>query len=161
MAKSPPGREVDRSGSTSGSILSTMTVQPGNALIDASLSTREWGVVERSVNRLRESLGRDLLAVWLYGSRARGEADPAESDPDRRSDVDLMAIVDPARDSAEIGWEAHALVEEEADAAGDSPVYYSIRVYDADFLRRRREIRSFFFQEVDRDKIVLSGGALE
>jgi predicted nucleotidyltransferase len=137
-----------------------MTVRPGNALIDASLSTRERAVVERSVSRLRESLGRDLLAVWLYGSRARGEADPAESDPDRRSDVDLMAIVDPGRDAAEIGWEAHALIEAEADAVGDSPVYYSIRVYDADFLRRRREIRSFFFQEVDRDKIVLSGSAL-
>lgn len=138
-----------------------MTVQPGNVLIDASLSTREQGVVERFVSRLRESLGRDLLAVWLYGSRARGEADPAESDPDRRSDVDLMAIVDPARDAGEISWDALALIEEEADAAGDSPVYYSIRVYDLDFLRRRREIRSFFFQEVDRDKIVLAGSALE
>jgi predicted nucleotidyltransferase len=137
-----------------------MTAQPGN-VPDASLSTREQGVVERSVSRLRVSLGQDLLAVWLYGSRARGEADPAESDPDRRSDVDLMAIVDPARDAAEIGREALALIEEEADAAGDSPVYYSIRVYDADFLRRRREIRSFFFQEVDRDKIVLVGSALE
>lgn len=66
-------------------------------------------VVERLVDRLREELGQDLLAVWLYGSRARGEADPSETDPDRRSDVDLLAIVGPERRAADkverpYGW---------------------------------------------------------
>jgi len=67
---------------------------------------------------LREELDGDLLAVWLYGSRARDEAE------------------------------------------GDSPVYYSLRIYDADWLSERRRIRSFFLQEVDRDKRVLFGGTL-
>jgi len=106
-------------------------------------------------------LGDDLLAVWLYGSRARGDADPAETDPDRRSDVDLMAIVDPARVAATVSWEFAPRLEAIADVEGDSPVYYSLRVYDAEHLRDRRQIRSFFFQEVDRDKIVLYGGALD
>jgi hypothetical protein len=35
------------------------------------------------------------------------------------------------------------------DAAGDSPVYYSLRIYDTGRLHDRRRIRSFFFQEVD------------
>ena len=34
-------------------------------------------------------------------------------------------------------------------------------VYDPQWLRGRREIESFFIGEVDRDKIVLAGNALE
>jgi len=44
------------------------------------------------------------------------------------------------------------MVEAEADAEGDSPVYYSLRIFDTEWLRGRREIRSFFTQEVDRDR---------
>jgi predicted nucleotidyltransferase len=127
----------------------------------AALNDRERRVIERLLPALRAELGEDLLAVWLYGSRARGEADPTETDPDRRSDIDLMVIVDPARDANAFGWELTALVIDAADAEGDSPPYYSVQVYDADRLRNRRQIRSFFFQEVDRDKIVLAGGRLE
>ncbi len=129
-------------------------------LSGAALSERERRIVERLVGALRAELGADLLAVWLYGSRARGEADPSETDPDRRSDVDLIAIVDPARDATEIGWDFAPRLEAIVDREGDSPVYYSLRVYDAEHLRERRWIRSFFFQEVDRDKLVLHGTAL-
>jgi hypothetical protein len=34
---------------------------------------------------------------------------------------------------------------------------FSIHVYDPAHVARRREIQSFFIQEVDRDKIVLAG----
>lgn len=138
-----------------------MTVRYGNALEEATLSRRERGVVERLLGRMRREFRGDLLAVWLYGSRARGDADPGETDPDRRSDVDLLAIVDPSRDAREAGWWALPMVEEEADAAGDSPVYYSLRICDTEWLRERREVRSFFVQEVDRDKLVIYGDALE
>jgi len=40
---------------------------------------------------------------------------------------------------------------------GASPTFFSVHVYDPDHVARRREIRSFFFEEVDRDKIVLAG----
>lgn len=138
-----------------------VAVGTDNALGRASLSTVERDVVVRSVSRLRQELGADLLAVWLYGSRARREADPDESDPDLRSDVDLIAIVDPSRDAREAGWWALPMVEEEADAVGDSPVYYSLRIFDTNWLRERRAIHSFFIQEVDRDKIVLYGERLD
>jgi predicted nucleotidyltransferase len=138
-----------------------MAVWLNKALGDASLSGKERRVVERLLERLRRELGEDLLAVWLYGSRARGEADASETDIDLRSDVDLLAIVDPSRDSREVAWWALPMVEEEADVVGDSPVYYSLRVFDTDWLRERREIRSFFIQEVDRDKIVLYGERLD
>ena len=135
--------------------------QLSSALDAAALTKAERRVLERLLAGLREQLGEDLLAFWLYGSRARGDADIEETDPDRRSDIDLMAIVDPSRDAHAVRWDAGPLIEEAAAAEGESPVWYSVRVYDADRLRNRREIRSFFFQEVDRDKIVLHGSALE
>lgn len=96
-----------------------------------------------------------------YGSRARGEANLEETDPDRKSDVDLMVVVDPSSGWTGFGSNIFSLVAQAADAEGDSSVWYSPLVWDAERLRDRREIRSFFVQEVDRDKIVLHGGALE
>jgi len=132
-----------------------------SALSEAALTHGERRVVGRLLERLRRELDKDLRAVWLYGSRARGEADPSETDPDRRSDVDLLAIVEPSRDARQVTWWALPMVEEEADAAGDSPVYYSLRIFDTEWLCGRREIHSFFVQEVDRDKLVLYGDALD
>jgi predicted nucleotidyltransferase len=126
-----------------------------------ALNERERRVLAKLLDDLRNRLGDDLLAIWLYGSRARGEADAGETDPDLRSDVDLMAIVDPARDARQVGWEAMELIEAAADAEGDSPVFYSLRVFDTEYLRDRRRIHSFFLQEVDRDKVVLLGSPLE
>lgn len=138
-----------------------MAADLADILETAALNDTERRVVARILDRLGSKIGPDLLAVWLYGSRARGEADPTETDPDLRSDVDLLAIVDSSRDVEELTRWALPMVEEEGDAEGDSPVYYSLRVFDTDWLRGRREIRSFFIQEVDRDKLVLAGGRLE
>lgn len=138
-----------------------MTSQPVDALAVAAVNDMERRVLGRLLARLPEKLGPDLLAVWLYGSRARGEANPYETDPDLRSDIDLLAIVDPSANGEEARWWALPMVEAEADAEGDSPVYYSLRIFDTDWLRDRREIRSFFTQEVDRDKVVLWGERLD
>ena len=118
-------------------------------------------MVGRLLAWLGDELGTDLLAVWLFGSRARGEADLGETDPDRRSDVDLMIVVSPGLDATALGWTLSPVLEAIADDEGDSPVFYSPRVYAADRLRDRRRIRSFFIQEVDRDKVVLLGDGLE
>lgn len=138
-----------------------MQAQLTEALVRAALNETERRAVARIVALLEEDLGDDLLAVWLYGSRARGEADPHETHYDRRSDIDMMAIVGPGRDASAFSWEFTPKLIEAVAAEGDSPPYYSLRFYDADFLRDRRRIRSFFFQEVDRDKLVLAGGDLE
>ena len=142
-------------------ILSGVATQLDDVLSAAALNETERRVIERLLGSLQTELGEDLLTVWLYGSRARGEANPSETDPDRRSDVDLIAIVGPGRDASEVAWEVQPQLEAIADAEGDSPVYYSLRFYDAEFLRERRAIRDFFFQEVDRDKLVLAGSSLE
>lgn len=130
-----------------------VTAQLESALAAATLSPGERRAVGRFVGALRGELGDDLVAVWLYGSRARGE--PLHPD----SDVDLLVI-------AEGGHGRHArrameLSDEAAYAEEQSPFAFSVHVHDTEWVRRRREVESFFIAEVDRDKLVLAGSALE
>lgn len=125
----------------------------GEGLSRASLDAVERRTLTSFVNRLREELGADLRAIWLYGSRARGER------PDSESDVDLMVIADGGE--RRYGARVNDLKYDIAEAEGANPVYLSVFVHDLEWLRGRREIESFFIQEVDRDKIVLAGSGLE
>lgn len=129
-----------------------MVAQLSDVLAPASLSQAERRVVERVVDRLIEELGSDLHAIWLYGSRARGET------PHPESDIDLMVLADGG--DHRYGMKAMELAYEIAPAEGVSPVWYSFFVETPEWLRGRREIRSFFIAEVDRDKIVLYGSGL-
>jgi predicted nucleotidyltransferase len=122
---------------------------PMPSLAEATLSEAERRVVDRAVAELQDRFGDDLRSVWLYGSRARGER------PDPESDVDLLVVLEQGtwRDGAD----ARRIVARAAEAEGASPAYFSTMTYDVERLIQRREIRSFFIQEVDRDKIVLYG----
>jgi predicted nucleotidyltransferase len=121
-------------------------------LTAAQLTESERRTVEHIASRLGNKLGSDLRALWLYGSRARGGAHP-------ESDIDLLVIADGGR--GRYGRIAGDLSEDAAIAEGESPFNYSVHVHDPEWLRDRREIESFFIQEVDRDKIVLAGSALD
>lgn len=105
-----------------------MIMQLSDALARAALNQRERRVVERLVVQLGEELGGDLRCVWLYGSRARGEADPSEADPDRRSDIDLMVIADGG--ARRYGAKVNDLRHEIAWAEGDEPAFFSVFVHD-------------------------------
>jgi predicted nucleotidyltransferase len=129
------------------------------SLAQAALSGPEREVVSRLVGRLEDELADDLRAIWLYGSRARGEASVEEADPDLKSDIDLMVIADGGRQRYDA--KVHDLAYKTAVDGGESPVWYSVFVFDPEWLRGRREIKSFFIQNVDRDKLVLAGSALE
>jgi predicted nucleotidyltransferase len=118
-------------------------------LADASLTEDERRVVERLVVLMREHFGERLQSVWLYGSRARGERPHAESD------IDLLAIAD-AGGFGDIGDAISLLDQAVEDLRLPRPIV-SIKVYDPSWLAGRRQIESFFIQEVDRDKIVLFG----
>ncbi|MGH3031398.1 MAG: nucleotidyltransferase domain-containing protein [Gaiellaceae bacterium] len=114
---------------------------------EASLTDVERRVLGRFVRRLEREYGDKPRAVWLYGSRARGE------EPTPYSDVNLLVVTEGGEDWLRVG----ALVDEAAEAEGANPVLFSAHVYSPERLAQRRGIRSFFIGEVDRDKIVLSG----
>lgn len=123
-----------------------------STLAGTSLSADETALIERFAKSLAAAFGDTLHAIWLYGSRARGEP-PAHED----SDVDLLVLVDDAT------WEGHRRVYRVFDeAAGELGLerltpWFSIHVEDPDWLEGRRAIKSFFIAEVDRDKVVIAG----
>jgi predicted nucleotidyltransferase len=133
-------------------ILVDMAAMTLDSLTAAALTDRERETVLLFISSLGDALGDDLLALWLYGSRARGKK---HAD----SDIDLLVIADGGRDRYQrIAWD---LSEDAAVASGESPFSYSVHVHDPEWLRRRREIESFFIREVDRDKLVLAGSSLD
>ena len=121
------------------------------SLADASLDGQERRVLERLLALLQTEFGQHLRGVWLYGSRARGEHPHADSD------VDLLVVS--SRGGRDDDLRVIELVFQAAAAEGANPAAFSTKLYDPELVARRRRIRSFFFQEVDRDKIVLAGEA--
>jgi predicted nucleotidyltransferase len=120
-----------------------------DSLEEASLTATERRVIERLVRDLQAELGADLHAVWLYGSRARAE--PPEPD----SDIDLIVVS--SRGGVHDDLRVIELTRDAALAEGENPFVFSPKLYDPARIAQRREIRSFFMQAVDRDKIVLFG----
>lgn len=120
-------------------------------LADASLTSDQRRVLERFVGELRARLGDDLAAVWLFGSRARGEATGMESD------VDLLVLAEDASwDAKERIHDTLTRVADELDLAAVA-WDFSVHIHTPQWLNGRRAIRSFFIGEVDRDKVVLHG----
>ena len=121
-------------------------------LAATSLSDDERALLERYVALLRERLGTALHAVWLYGSRARGE-EPSHGD----SDVDLLVLVDD--DSWESTTAMYQILYEaaqEVDLESVAP-WFVVHIHTSEWLEGRRAIKSFFIAEVDRDKVVIEG----
>jgi predicted nucleotidyltransferase len=123
-----------------------------STLADAALTADERALLERFGRELEQSLGDSLHAVWLFGSRARGEA-PLRED----SDVDVLVLADDA------SWDGKRVVHKALDAAArelglDAVGWsFSIHVNTPEWLAERRALRSFFVAEVDRDKLVVAG----
>jgi predicted nucleotidyltransferase len=120
-------------------------------LAQTSLADDERVLIERFVEDLHERLGERLHAVWLFGSRARGER------PRPESDVDILVLVDDAT------WDGRMMVRAMLDEAARElqldalPWSFSIHVHTPAWLKERREIGSFFAAELDHDKVVLVG----
>ena len=88
-------------------------------------------------------------AIWLFGSRARGE------NLSEDSDVDVLVLVDDA--SWENKLRIHDAFQAVARALGLQALTwsFSIHINTHAWIEQRRRVRSFFMAEVDRDKISL------
>lgn len=120
-------------------------------LASAALSESERRALDRLVERLEDEFGDDLEAVWLYGSRARGDA---------RADSDIDMVVVTAAGQHDDG-RVRELLELAAEAEGLYWMLFSVRVVSPAWIAERRAVEAFFLKEVDRDKIVLKGGEVE
>ena len=119
-----------------------------STLARASLIVEEERALERAVAALEAKLGDQLLAVWLYGSRARGER------PGEDSDIDLLVVVSHADKSDRVRRIVYDAVGE---GSGD-PFLFSTQVTDPRRLAEEAAIESLYLREVERDRIVLWGG---
>ncbi|MGI8846059.1 MAG: nucleotidyltransferase domain-containing protein [Thermoleophilaceae bacterium] len=114
----------------------------------AHLTAAERRVLDRFLDLLRDDLGAELGAVWLYGSRARGEGEIGESD------IDVLVLTKAGRADSRRVLDLLSRAESEIGAAH---WVISALVQSPDWVDGRRAIDAFFIQEVDRDKIVLHG----
>jgi predicted nucleotidyltransferase/uncharacterized protein (UPF0332 family) len=115
------------------------------ALAEAQLTMGERAALDALVRRLERAIGDGLLAVWLYGSRARGDAH-------EDSDIDVMAVVD--------DLEQHATVRRIVDEVErDAATYVDIRtsVQTPETLADKYAIELFYIHNVERDRVVLYG----
>jgi predicted nucleotidyltransferase len=100
-------------------------------------------VPRRAVASLRERLGATLVRVSLFGSRARGEADPD-------SDYDLLVVVEEPGSAAK-----QAVYEVASDFLVDHRVDLSAKVLPrADFERLHRSDLPFW-RRFAQDEVVL------
>jgi predicted nucleotidyltransferase len=116
-------------------------------LADAALDARERELLDRFVAAIEEEYGDDLDAIWLYGSRARGERSHDESD------IDVLVVTRGQRDDDPLFRAMFRILEE----MGSPWILLDPRQRTRAWVEDRRAIDSFFLREVDRDKIVLSG----
>jgi predicted nucleotidyltransferase len=120
-------------------------------LADTALSAEERALLERFSQNLEDRLGSGLHAVWLFGSRARGQEARSED-----SDVDVLVL------AADASWDGKQLVHDAIDDAARElgleavAFSFSVHVNTPQWLAHRRAIRSFF-AEVDRDKVIVAG----
>ena len=117
-------------------------------LANAALSDAEREAVRRFVERVGEELGDDLAAIWLYGSKARGDAD-------EESDVDLLVLARGGRERHREGVTRIALDLESLN--GEGRAVLSAAVQDPAWVSDQRAKDDFFIRDVDREKVVLYG----
>ena len=121
-------------------------------LADVALSADERRLLERFSDNLQERLGPSLHAIWLFGSRARGQR-PLRED----SDIDVLVLAADASWDGRVG--VHKALDDAARELDLEPLafVFSVHVNTPEWLAQRRAIRSFFIAEVDRDKVVVAG----
>jgi len=117
----------------------------------ASLNAKERRMLDRLIGLLEREYGEELLAVWMFGSRARGDAH-------EHSDIDLMVVTTGGHEDER---RVSELVDEVED---DDELHWSLiraLVVGPATIAKRRRAETWLQLEVDRDKIVLRGGEVD
>jgi predicted nucleotidyltransferase len=115
----------------------------GRALELGHLTEAEWRTIVEFVRGLRDRFDGQVRAVILFGSRARGEAEPG-------SDMDVVVVINHV-DLATSKWVRHLAVEVWLSHG----IFVSTRVWSQDHWRRLEELQTLLYQNIRRDGIDL------
>jgi predicted nucleotidyltransferase len=106
------------------------------------LNNIEKKVIKAFVKELKEKLGNEIITIRIFGSKVRG-------DFEKDSDIDMFILVKRKGN----------LRDEISDIAADyffqynvplAPVVYSLLEYE-----KNKELGSFFFEQVEKEGVVL------
>jgi predicted nucleotidyltransferase len=112
---------------------------------DSKLTDIERSAVEDLKQRLEQVLGKNLIKVVLYGSKARG-------DPHRDSDIDILVFVHTYNAAVheqvyDIDWEVFC--------ANDFAVPISVQVIDEEEWQKYEQCGSAFYWNVSGEGIAV------
>ena len=107
------------------------------------LNKNETKVVGSFVSELKEKLGDEILSVRLFGSKARGDFYEG-------SDIDIFILVKEKAPDIR-----HKLAEITTNYDVEYGLPLSPVLYDLFEYEKNKELGSFFFENVEREGIVL------
>lgn len=112
-------------------------------LEDSQLTNREQEAIQAFVKRLEAKFGDQMLSIRLFGSRARGEAQPD-------SDMDIAVIVD------HVGPELRKSIRFMAvDVWLQYGIYISTRVWSLDHWRELESLQTNLYKTLQQEGIEL------
>lgn len=107
------------------------------------LSPHEGAAISEYVSRLQQVLGQELLWLWLFGSKARGDSTPD-------SDIDLLIVLTTVQ--PETQWLIWGLG---SDVSLEYDVLLNAHIIDTDRWDDERQYRGTLWREIERDGVPL------
>ena len=118
--------------------------EPSKGLETIALTKREGEALRNFVERVRHSLGENLVRIILFGSKARGRAR-------RGSDIDLLVIVRNRNIPTE-----KKIIEQVVETELHYNIYcLSPMIYSVEDYEERKKIEVPFISEVETGGVIL------
>ena len=107
------------------------------------LDKTEKNVIDAFIKELRENLGDEIVSIRLFGSKVRGDFHV-------ESDTDIFILI--KEKTPDIREKVSGLA---ADYIFDYDIPLSISLYDLFEYEKNRELGSFFFENIEKEGVLL------
>lgn len=112
------------------------------------LQTKEQAAVNECVARLHDALGDDLIGLWLFGSKSRGDFGPD-------SDIDLLVVLEDLQ--PEKRWRIRQIA---ARCSLEYDVLFNTHILDQERWEKEVRHQGTLWHEIQRDGVSLMPAAI-